>query len=627
MSPRPFLARLLAPFVVMIVLVVTVCGAVIYWAGQRTVHLQQIRDLDHLTALVRQWLDTRDASSQSISADQIEQVRRAAQVLDTRITLIEGDGRVLLDTDSDPRQMENHNARPEVRAAREGRVGSSVRFSHTINQDAVYVAQLLDARRPDGLVVRLSYPKRAWQRFATPAWAVVGAGALCALLVMAWLAWLLQRQWVAPVQALWTAAARLAAGEWHTRVEPRGADELRFFSERLNVVAQQAQQQLAELDAQRADLRALVDSLPDPILLTDGSRRVVMINAPAARLLGVTALQAQRKLVAEVVSDEAVLVLLESLAPEPGQTQQREIRLTRAGQRLTFHAVATRTKAAGCLLVLRNISALASAGQMKTDFVANASHELRTPIAAIKIAFETLQDVYTDDPRQAARCIAVIDGHVRRLEEMLGDLLDLSRVESAEIRPNLGAVTARDLLQTVRTTMGPVARQKGVELALGGDDDGALDSLHFESDKRLLELILRNLVENSIKYTPAGGRVSVTIGEIEPAADARPPRRGRAVLLEVRDTGIGIAPEHLDRVFERFYQVDPARSGSAGRGTGLGLAIVKHAINALDGEVMIESKVGAGTTVRCVIPVSGHADIEPIGSRHVVPSPRTPGEG
>ena len=617
MPPRPFLARLLAPFVVMIVLVVTVCGAVIYWAGQRTVHLQQIRDLGHLTALVRQWLEPAGESSPSVTGDQLDQVRRAAQVLDTRITLIEGDGRVLLDTDSDPRQMENHNARPEVRAAREGRVGSSVRFSHTINQDAVYVAQLLDARRPDGLVVRLSYPKRAWTRFAAPAWAVVGAAALCALGVMAWLAWLLQRQWVAPVQALWTAAARMAAGEWHARVEPRGADELRFFSRQLNVVAQQAQQQLAELDAQRADLRALVDSLPDPILLTDASRRVVMINAPAARLLGVAAPDAQRRLVAEVVSDEAVLVLLESLAPQPGQTQQREVRLTRGGQRLTFHAVATRTKGSGCLLVLRNISALASAGQMKTDFVANASHELRTPIAAIKIAFETLQDVYTEDPQQAARCIAVIDGHVKRLEEMLGDLLDLSRVESAEIRPNLAAVTARELLETVRTSMGPVARQKGVELILGDGED-ATDRPHFESDKRLLDLILRNLVENSIKYTPAGGRVSVTVDAIEPAA----------VALLVSDTGIGIAPEHLDRVFERFYQVDPARSGSAGRGTGLGLAIVKHAVNALGGEVTIESKLGGGTTVRCAIPVSeAHAVVETIGSRSAVPSRGTPGEG
>ena len=615
MPPRPFLARLLAPFVVMIVLVVTVCGAVIYWAGQRTVHLQQIRDLDHLTALVRQWLDPAGA----VSADQLEQVRRAAQVLGTRITLIEGDGRVLLDTDSDPRQMENHNARPEVRAAREGRVGSGVRYSDTINQDAVYVAQLLDARRPDGLVVRLSYPKRAWTRFATPAWAVVGAGVVGALLVMAWLAWLLQRQWVAPVQSLWTAAARMAAGEWHTRVEPRGAGELRFFSERLNVVAQQAQQQLAELHAQRADLRALVDSLPDPILLTDASRRVVMINAPAARLLGAAAPAAQGKRITEIVSDEAVLVLLESLAPQPGQTQQREIRLTRGGQRLTFHAVATRTKASGCLLVLRNISALASAVQMKTDFVANASHELRTPIAAIKIAFETLQDVYTEDPQQAARCIAVIDGHVRRLEEMLGDLLDLSRVESAEIRPNVAPVTARELLDTVRTSMGPVARQKEVELVLGDHDDGPIDGLHFESDKRLLDLILRNLVENSIKYTPAGGRVTVDVRR----SDAR-----GAIVFEVRDTGIGIAPEHLDRVFERFYQVDPARSGSAGRGTGLGLAIVKHAINALDGEVTIESKVGAGTTVQCVIPASERAVVEAIRSQQrFVPSPGTPGEG
>ena len=627
MPPRPFLLRLIAPFAVMIVLVVTVCGVVIYWAGQRTVHLQQIRDLDRLVALVRQWLDP-SAVTQSISPQQLEQIRRAAQVLDTRITLVEGDGRVALDTDVvDARQLENHNARPEVRAAREGRVGTSVRYSDTIGQDAVYVARLLDARRPDGLVVRLSYPRSAWQRFATPAWLVVGAGVASALLVVAWLAWLLQRQWVAPVHALWTAAARMAAGAWDTRVAPRGADELRFFSEKLNVVAAQAQQQLADLDAQRSDLRALVDSLPDPILLADAARRIVMINAPAARLLRVAQAAAHGKSVVEVVNDEAVLVLFESLQPQPGHTQQRELRLTRGGQRLTFHAVATRTKASGCLLVLRNISARAAAVQMKTDFVANASHELRTPIAAIKIAFETLQDVYADDPQQAARCLAIIDGHLKRLEEMLGDLLDLSRVESADIRPNLATVRARDLLQNVRTAAGPAAQQKGVGLILG-DGDGAADEMQFESDQRLLDLILRNLVENGIKYTPSGGRVTVTIGESH-FSDARGTRRA-AVALEVRDTGIGIAPEHRDRVFERFYQVDPARSGSAGRGTGLGLAIVKHAVNALDGEVTIDSKVGAGTTVRCVIPVPEHLTGDSSRARgvdHLIPSPGTPGEG
>jgi two-component system phosphate regulon sensor histidine kinase PhoR len=271
--------------------------------------------------------------------------------------------------------------------------------------------------------------------------------------------------------------------------------------------------------------------------------------------------------------------------------EPREIRLTRDGQRLVYQAMVTPTAARGVLLVLRDVSALVSAVQMKADFVANASHELRTPIATIKIAFETLREVYREDLPQAQRCIGIIDEHVRRLEEMLRDLLDLSRVESPDLKPHLAEVKAGDLFALLRSTMGPAAREKGVELSF---TDGQTRLL---SDERLLNLVLKNLVENSIKFTPAGGCVTVSV-ESNGAPEG-------GVMLRVADTGVGIPPEHIDRVFERFYQVDAARSGSAGRGTGLGLAIVKHAVAALGGSVSIESTVGQGTTVTCVLPQSG----------------------
>jgi two-component system phosphate regulon sensor histidine kinase PhoR len=267
---------------------------------------------------------------------------------------------------------------------------------------------------------------------------------------------------------------------------------------------------------------------------------------------------------------------------------QRQIPFERGGQRLTYDAVAVRTAGGGAVLVLRDVSALAATLQMKTDFVANASHELRTPIAAIKIAFETLRDVYREDLPQTDRCIGIIDEHIRRLEEMLRDLLDLSRVESPDLKPHLAEVKAADLFALLRATMGPVARQKSVELNFA---DG---QMRLVSDERLLNLVLKNLVENSIKFTPAGGRVTVSV-ESNGSTDG-------VVTLRVADTGVGIPPEHIDRVFERFYQVSAARSGSAGRGTGLGLAIVKHAVAALGGSVEIDSAVGQGTTVTCVLP-------------------------
>jgi two-component system phosphate regulon sensor histidine kinase PhoR len=176
---------------------------------------------------------------------------------------------------------------------------------------------------------------------------------------------------------------------------------------------------------------------------------------------------------------------------------------------------------------------------------------------------------------------------------MLRDLLDLSRLESPDAQPRLGDVKPWDLFAIVRSTLGPTARQKGVELAFG--DDPAATPESFHSDERLLHLVLKNLVENSVKFTPPGG--SITLSLAETRENDQP-----VVLLTVTDTGIGIPPEHLDRVFERFYQVDSARSGTAGRGTGLGLAIVKHAVAALGGSVRLQSTVGKGTTVTCVLP-------------------------
>ncbi|MGB7159232.1 MAG: PAS domain-containing protein, partial [Tepidisphaeraceae bacterium] len=318
MTPRPFLLRLLLPFALIMALIVAVCGVAIYWSGQRAMRIEQIRELDNLTALVRQWLV---GTGESMTPDQQAQLRSAADALQTRVTLIGGDGQVLLDTHASAQVMENHNGRPEVLAARGGRAGSDVRQSRTIREGSVYVAKLLDPNDRDGTVVRLSYPQRYWADLRTPTWIVLTAGVVCALLATAVLARLLLRQWINPVRELASAAERMSAGEWDVRAEPRGAEDLRLFSGRLNVVAAQAQKQLADLRDQRADLAALVDTLPDPFLVTDAHRRILLMNSPAAALLQLTAQQAVGQTVDGVVNEAAILELFEpaeaSSAPTP----------------------------------------------------------------------------------------------------------------------------------------------------------------------------------------------------------------------------------------------------------------------------------------------------------------------
>lgn len=391
----------------------------------------------------------------------------------------------------------------------------------------------------------------------------------------------------------------LAAGRWDdARLDYTSSEsaEVRHFRRTLDRFAESLASRIDVLEDESANLKLLVDALPDPILLSDDRDRVVLINAPAERLMRLPPQQVVGVPFVAAVNDASVLELFEHASRQRAAGVRgpidREIRLMRAGKRLVFQAHAEPTRTGGMLVVLRDVSTLAATIQMKADFVANASHELRTPISAIKAAFDTLLEVHRDpDPAPGERCLAIIDGHLSRLEEMLRDLLDLSRVENADLKPELSPLRPSELMAMIRSTWGPPAREKGIELVL--PDADAMPA-QIVSDRRLLDLVLKNLVENAIKFTPTSGRVVVSLvaGEEE------------SVELKVTDTGCGIPREHLDRVFERFYQVNAARSGVPGRGTGLGLAIVKHAINALGGTVTIDSELGRGTTVRGVLPRS-----------------------
>ena len=433
------------------------------------------------------------------------------------------------------------------------------------------------------------------------------------------------------IRELRDAAEAFSKGNWRERadVDPSALGDVRRLGELVNDTAEQTLRQLKDLSRQKGDLEALVDSLPDPLILADTRRKVIRMNRPAANLLGVVRERALGGSLEMVVTDPAILAIFDQASGiDSGSRQEdgtsalplrRELRLNRGGRRLAFQAVATRTAAGGVLVVLRDISTLDAALRMKTDFVANAGHELRTPIAAIKAAFETLHEVIGEqtsrlsepERRTVERCLTIIAGHLQRLEEMLRDLLDLSRAESGELPPTIEELTVGEVARELRQTLGPAAQEKQIALELPEGDAAAL---RFTSDRRLLMLALKNLVENGIKYTPPGGVVRVGSAWRAPDAHGEAPvgknsSKGAEFLVRVSDTGMGIPAEHLDRVFERFYQIDPARTGTNAmtnpRLSGRGMSIVKHAVGALGGTVKVESQVGRGSTFTVVLPQEG----------------------
>jgi two-component system, OmpR family, phosphate regulon sensor histidine kinase PhoR len=600
MTSRSLTLRLMVPAACGALLFAAVCGLAVSYALSQRQGDEQRDNLWRAAALIRDWSGNNYAAADSAFAAHTAELHSAAAALGGRLILTDASKHILFDSDA---------------------TDAGIPGSTPANLTAAAYEPLAPGR-PDSPLLYLVDRRAGW---AGPV-AVISilAGVPAALIFAAIFWWLIRQNWMLPSRKLLRNAEQLASGNWQTRVHPQGADELQMLGSRINSLAAEAQKELADLDGRRAGLQALVDALPDPIILTDAARRIALINAPAARLLAIAPAKAIGKKLVSVVTDEAIVDLVEPIGDravglvrdQPGSDtpdnhrtdrngsangesdapQPVEIRLNRNGQRLTYLALATRTRVGGTLIVLRDVSRLASAAQMKSDFVANASHELRTPVAAIQLSFETLREVYAEDPQQMLKCVGIIEANLLRLGEILGDLLDLSRVESTDLMPSNDTIVFDDLFALLETTIGPVAKQRGVTLVCAPDCPEIL-----WGDRRLLDLILKNLVDNAIKFTSAGGSVTVGLQEL-PADDlGRHPLRP-GVVLTVADTGIGIPSEHLERVFERFYQVNQARAGVPRRGTGLGLAIVKHAVHAMGGRIRLDSVVGKGTTVICEFP-------------------------
>ena len=385
--------------------------------------------------------------------------------------------------------------------------------------------------------------------------------------------------------------------------ESAAAGSLASLIDRLDArereIAERSQRQRAELD----HIAAVINAVDTPVFSIDPEGRVLLTNAAAERLFTSRSGPTEGSPLDELFTRRELLELHGHAAE--GDAARGTIRLLVDGATRSYEVSAVpRPRLSGesrhgVVLTLRDVTELAEAVRLKTDFAANASHELRTPIASIRAAVETMEGA-SDDPPMMDRLRMMIESHVSRLEEMVTDLLDLSRLESAEQPPQLEPVDVRAMVDRIELSAAPHLEEH--DLVLQADLDPALDGII--SDTHLLELVLRNLVDNAIKFARVGtpiriiGRAVAPVGDDNDAEiemlDAR---------FEVIDQGVGIPLKQQQRIFERFFQVDDARGGgNRRRGSGLGLAIVKHALRRLGGRIEVESVWQHGTTMRFHIP-------------------------
>jgi len=506
---------------------------------------------------------------------------------DFRLTLITEQGLVLADTArafDTVGAMENHRSRPEVVEALARGSGHAHRRSASTGETTAYAARLI--RGADGTVwiARLAQPTRAFQYLASRlARVTIGAtvaAALVAFLVSLWLT----RSLFRPLSELIADADRLASDGPHRPVAIPDVEELATLARALDRLDQERRRRIAEVEAERDHLGATVASMTEGVLVVDTAGAPQLANPALRRLLGVPSTADTPDLLD--LAREPRLVDLISSVLESGEPAAVEIERLEPTPRTLALLGSPLAGNGGVVVLARDLTESERLNQMRRDFVANVSHELKTPLAAIRGFAETLVDGAVAERDTALRFSQRILDQCHRLGELLDDLLTLSRLESSEPirareRVALGAL-AEEAIELVT----PRAEAKGVRLRLE-----APAGIEIAGDAEGLVRLLANLLDNAVKYNREGGVVSLRLD-----------RRGDEALLEVADSGIGIAPTHLPRIFERFYRVDKGRAREEG-GTGLGLAIVKHVAQAHGGRVEVESELGSGSTFRVFLPI------------------------
>jgi two-component system phosphate regulon sensor histidine kinase PhoR len=512
-----------------------------------------------------------------------------------RITIIDGDGRVLGDSDQPSEKMENHGNRPEIRDAEISDVGSSIRFSKTLQKNLFYLAVTFHNNSVKKFL-RLSIPLLDVETAVNAArLKIIFASLAVSFIVFVFGLWETRRitKYVEEINAF---SKEVAAGDFNKRLLLKERDELGELGENINDMARRLGKRLRQSEEEKTRMEAILRNMSDGLVLADVKGKIIMGNAALNNLFGVDHSNIEGKTLMEALRKAELMDLIERIA-ESREKISREIEVTHPRELYLMTTAAPfvlQGEISGIVLTFHDITRLRKLEEVRKDFVANVSHEIKTPITAIRGFAETLLEGALDDKENAVKFLESIKNNSERLNSLVDDLLTLSRIELGDIKIEKRAVDIDKIIDTVFTTLKDKADKKKLFLK----KMLPARPLELEADRDRLIQILLNLADNGIKFTETGGvTIKVQKGEKgESSPISHPSSFGGVVEISVEDTGIGIPKKHLPRLGERFYRVDRARSRELG-GTGLGLAIVKHIVKVHGWEMKIESTEGKGTTV------------------------------
>ena len=533
------------------------------------------------------------------------------KLIDSRVTFIGLNGVVIGDSEMDAAHLDNHLNREEIVSAKNGKIGSAIRFSDTIGEDMLYVADYVKSSNGFEGYIRLSMSLSNVSEGLNKGWMLMTGGLMVLFLTATIVSYRIASSLTKPLEHITKVANDISKLDYDARVKLTRTDEIGQLGLAINGMADSLQQQLKRIRENEHLLQSVLANMTGGILMIDSQNRVVLINAEAQQILKMKEHQLLGKPYQAIKRNYEFTKFIEAgleskeRIQEERQVYDPEDRILHfdgvpmyqghdsleSNQKINNGNHSNERMFKGMLFLLQDVTDIRRLEVMRSEFVANVSHELKTPIAAVKGFAETLLTGGVQDEETARSFLKIIYDEGDRLNRLIGDILDLSKIESRRVLLEYEPVHVKDLFDRIFEVLHSSASKKSISM-----HHNVAEYIFIEGDEDRLRQIFMNLLSNAISYTPEGGRVSVE------AHIAHENEEHERIIIIVSDTGIGIPKKDLPRIFERFYRVDKARSRSSG-GTGLGLSIVKHLVELHHGTITVDSKVGEGSSFILELPV------------------------
>lgn len=495
-----------------------------------------------------------------------------------RVTFIDNDGKVLGDSEADYKTMENHSYRKEIQDALSGKTGKDFRSSATLNLDLLYMA--IPVNELD-LVVRVAIPLTKLTIIDRMSWFYSILIILSALILSIIVSSRIAETVIQPLNDIIYASKEISKGNYSKSISVTSKDEVGQLALHFNEMASKLDKTIFDLNSKKIEVESIVQSITYGIVAVDNDKKILLINPAAFMVFNIDYnTKVTGYMLSEHIRNNQVNLLLKD-SIEQNKSLECEIKLDEKELLIKTSPISSNNECidnSGWIISIQDITKVRKLEQLRTEFVSNVTHELKTPITSIRGFIETLKGGAINNKDVSLRFLDIIDIEAERLHELINDILSLSEIETKLSDTDIESIDFNSIIDGVFEVMQNIATEKNIVLK-----NNISEKIFIKANRNRMKQLILNLVDNSVKYNIPNGSVTV---------DAQ--NAGGKVIISIKDTGIGIPHTHIPRIFERFYRVDKGRSRDMG-GTGLGLSIVKHIVNLYNGDIKVNSEVGKGT--------------------------------